>query len=230
MPDEHNKIRKVNNLFENCILTYNSLKKLNKSNINPVVSITVTHENCDDLEKIFNHLTKEEKIDYLKCTIVRDEGVYKRPQDKIEKILSAYNWLTDKIIEYQKSKNISNYNEKSLQGKVHYQKDKISFKLTQEIYKNNEYVSPCHAASLFGIITADGKVHPCEILEDKMIGDLRKHNMNFTEVWNSQKKQDVKNFILDTKCRCTYECALSFNILGNWRYQAKILTGLLSKY
>ncbi|MDA9624941.1 radical SAM protein [Candidatus Pelagibacter bacterium] len=230
LPDEHNKIRKINKLFENCILTYNSLKKLNKSNINPVVSITVTHENCDDLEKIFNHLTKEEKIDYLKCTIVRDEGVYKRPQDKIEKILSAYNWLTDKIIEYQKSKNISNYNDKSLQGKVHYQKDKISFKLTQEIYKNNEYVSPCHAASLFGIITADGKVHPCEILEDKMIGDLRKHNMNFTEVWNSQKKQDVKNFILDTKCRCTYECALSFNILGNWRYQAKLLTGLLSKY
>ena len=102
--------------------------------------------------------------------------------------------------------------------------------MTKEIYKNNKYISPCHASTLFGIITADGKVHPCEILEDKMIGDLRENDMNFMKIWMGQNKQDVKNFILDTKCKCTYECALSFNILGNWRYQAKLLSGLLSKY
>ena len=82
LPEQHNKIRKIDKLFENCILTYNNLKKLNNPKINPVISITVTHENCDDLEKIFNYLTEKEKIDSLKCTIVRDEGVYKKPKDK----------------------------------------------------------------------------------------------------------------------------------------------------
>ncbi len=230
LPENHNKIRKIDNLFENCILTYKSLKNLNKHNINPVVSVTVTHENCDDLDKIFHHLTENKKIDSLKCTLVRDEGVYKRPKDKIKKILSAYNWLTGKIEEYQENKRIKNYNTKSIQGKIHNKKDKISWQLTKEIYENNKYISPCHASTLFGIITADGKVHPCEILEDKMLGDLRENDMNFMKVWNSQKKQEVKNFILDTKCKCTYECALSFNILGNWRYQTKLLSSLFSKY
>ena len=100
----------------------------------------------------------------------------------------------------------------------------------EKIYPNNKYISPCHASSLFGIITADGKVYPCEILQDKEIGDLRKFDMNFIELWNSQKTKDVKDFILKTKCRCTYECALSFNILGNWRYQLKLLSGLISRY
>ena len=42
-------------------------------NINPVVSITVTHENCDNIKEIFDYLHKECGIDAIKCTIVRDE-------------------------------------------------------------------------------------------------------------------------------------------------------------
>ena len=230
IPEKHNQIRKIKNLFENCILTYSELKKLNNPKINSLVTITVTHENCDDVENIFNHLTKKNNIDNLKCTLVRDEGVYKRPKDKIKKILDAYNYLSKMISNYQKDNKITNYNSRSLQGKIHNKKDQISSELVKKIYENNRYISPCHASTLFGIISADGKVHPCEILEDKMIGDLREYDMNFMELWNSNKKKEIKNYILDTKCRCTYECALSFNILGNWRYQPKLLSALLSKY
>ena len=104
------------------------------------------------------------------------------------------------------------------------------FNFFKLVLKNNSYVSPCHASSLFGVITADGKVFPCEILEDRMIGDLRDYDMNFMEVWNSSKNKNTKDFILKSKCRCTYECALSFNILGNWRYQFKLLSSLISYY
>jgi len=230
IPEKHNAIRKIKNLYEDCILTYNELKKIKNPKINPLVSITVTHENCDDIENIFNHITKKSGVANLKCTLVRDEGVYKRPKNKINKILDAFNSLTKMINDYQKDNNIINYNSKSLQGKIHNKKDQISFELIKKIYEDNGYISPCHASTLFGIISADGKVHPCEILEDKMIGDLREYDMNFMDLWTSKKKKEVKNYILDTKCRCTYECALSFNILGNWRYQFKLLSGLLSKY
>ena len=230
LPDEHNKIRKIENLYQNCIQTYKELKKMNKENINPIIGITVTHENCDQIEKIFEHLTDKENIDSIKCTLVRDEGVFKRPKEKIEKILSAYSWLTDKIHLYQKSGKIVNYNSNSLQGRLHKKKDKISWELTKEIYKTNKYISPCHASSLFGVITADGKVYPCEILEDKLIGDLRKNDMDFMKIWLSQNNKNIKNFISETNCRCTYECALSFNILGNLRYQPSLISGLLTKY
>ena len=132
-PEKHNKVRKIDNLFNNCIDTYFRLKKLS-SNVNPVVSITVNHENCDDIENIFNYLVKDCKIDSLKCTVVRDEGVYKTPQAKREKIFQAYSWLTNKILEFTKNKTIKNYNQKSIQGKLHSKKDEISWELTKKMY------------------------------------------------------------------------------------------------
>ena len=34
--------------------------------------------------------------------------------------------------------------------------------------------------------------------------------------------EHTRDFILKTKCNCTYECAISYNILGNWRYQPQL--------
>ena len=92
------------------------------------------------------------------------------------------------------------------------------------MYMSPKYISPCHAGSLFGIITANGLVYPCEILEDKLLGDLRENNMNFTEIWKGAEAKKIKKFIKDTKCNCTYECALTYNILGNWRYQPSLIS------
>ena len=88
----------------------------------PVVSITVNHENCDD---------------------------------------------------------IKNYNLNTIQGKLHNKKDEISWELTRKMYLAPKYISPCHAGGLFGIITASGLVYPCEILEDKLLGNLRENNTDF---------------------------------------------------
>ena len=121
MPENHNRVRKVKNLFDSCIETYRLLKKMG-DNINPVVSITVTHENCDNIKEIFNYLNKECGIDAIKCTIVRDEGVYTTPTDKQKKILEAYDWLTNEIKNKMKTKEIINYNSNSIQGRLHQKK------------------------------------------------------------------------------------------------------------
>ena len=62
------------------------------------------------------------------------------------------------------------------------------------MYMSPKYISPCHAGSLFGIITANGLVYPCEILEDKLLGDLRENNMNFTEIWKGAETKKIKKF------------------------------------
>ena len=95
-PEKHDKVRKIENLFNNCIDSYFRLKKFS-SNVNPVVSITVNQENCDNIKNIYDYLVHKCKIDSLKCTIVRDEGVYKTPTEKKEKIYKAYEWLVAKI-------------------------------------------------------------------------------------------------------------------------------------
>jgi radical SAM protein with 4Fe4S-binding SPASM domain len=110
---------------------------------------------------------------------------------------------------------------------VHNKKDQISWQLVKKIYMDNKYISPCHAGSLFGIITANGEVHPCEILENRMLGRLRDNNMNFSSIWKSKETKNTKEFIINSKCSCSYECALSYNILGNKRYQLSLISAAL---
>ena len=115
------------------------------------------------------------------------------------KIFEAYSWLTNKILESTKNKTIKNYNLNSVQGKLHNKKDEISWKLTKKMYLEPHYISPCHAGGLFGIITGSGLVYPCEILEDKLLGDLRKNDLNFMKIWKNQETAEVKQFIKKNK-------------------------------
>ena len=92
------------------------------------------------------------------------------------------------------------------------------------------YVSPCHAGALFGVIGANGIVSPCEILDDRDFGNLRDFEMNFSKLWNSQIAKDTKKWIRKSHCHCSYECAWSFNILGNLRYQPSLISAALGKY
>ncbi len=226
LPERHNAVRKIKNLFDNCIDIYKTLKKMNVKNINPVVNITVSQENCDQIKEIYKYFTESCGIDSLKACIVRDEGVYKTPTDKAKKIFDAYVWLTNKINSDVKKNKIINYNKNSIQGKIHQKKDIISYEMVKEMYLKPKFISRCHAGGLFGIITADGKVFPCEILEKNLMGDLRENNMNLMKIWRNNVSNETRKFIKKSNCNCTYECALSYNILGNWRYQPRLLSSL----
>ena len=227
LPEKHNEVRKIKDLYSSCIKTYNLIKNFNLSNVSSTVGITVSEENCENIEQIYLYFKNKENINNIKCILVRDEGVYKTPENIKKKIFIAYNWLTNKIIEDQKSDNIKNYNTNSFQGKIHNKKDEICYSNIKKIYKNNTYISPCHASSLFGVIMPNGDVFPCEILKHDKIGNLKDYNMNFMKLWNSYENKQIKNKILSSKCKCTYECGMSFNIAGNYRYYPQLIGSLL---
>lgn len=224
-PDNHNKVRKINNLFENCYNTFHELKKLN-NRVNPVVAITVSEENSENIKEIYKAFIEKYNFDSIKCIIVRSEGVYKIPEINKKKIFEAYHWLSNQIEEDQKKNILKNYNLSSIQGKLHREKDKIANEMVRQMYLTPKYISPCHAGSLFGIIYPDGNVFPCEILEEKKIGNLREYNMDFMKLWKTEMRKEIKNFIIKSKCNCTYECALSYNVLSNWRYQPSLVYSL----
>ena len=57
--------------------------------------------------------------------------------------------------------------------------------MVKEMYLKPKYISKCHAGGLFGIITSDGRVFPCEILENSVLGSLRENEMNLMSIWNN---------------------------------------------
>ncbi len=44
-------------------------------------------------------------------------------------------------------------------------KNEMLWEIVSDTYVDPHYVSPCHAGALFGVIDADGSVHPCEVLD-----------------------------------------------------------------
>jgi radical SAM protein with 4Fe4S-binding SPASM domain len=226
-PEEHDRVRKISNLFKDCLKSYKILKKFGPK-INPVINITVTHENCNNIKNIFYYLVNDCGVESIKCCIVRDEGVYKTPEKKKKKIFEAYDWLTNEINKLCKNKKIKNYNTNSIQGKLHGKKDAISWEMVKKMYLKPKFLSNCYAGGIFGIIQANGDVYPCEILEKNLLGNLRDNKMDLMNIWENQKTKETRKFIINSKCNCTYECALSFNVLANWKYQGRLISSLFN--
>ena len=49
------------------------------------------------------------------------------------------------------------------------------------------------------------------------------------KLWEDKAAYDTKKWIKKTKCNCTYECAWSFNILGNTKYQKDLIFAAIGK-
>jgi len=225
--ENHDKVRKIKGLFEKCIETY-SIADSFKKNIFANVSITVSHENYDNVINIYDSLVQKHGVKSITACLVRDEGVYKTPIDKKEKILDGYKKLTTKITNDRQSGKMFGYDPKTIQGRMMNKKNEIMYKNLIDTYLEPKFISYCPAGSLFGVISAKGDVNACEILENNL-GNLRNYDMNFTNLWSDLETIKLKKWIKDSKCNCSYECAWSFNILSNVKYQKDLLLAAAGK-
>lgn len=222
-PEEHNRIRKVKNIFNDCIASYNAASNISK-NVETNIAITVTHENYSIVLELYDFLKKKYSIKKITAIMVRDEGIYRIPGSERAPILEAYRLLTNKI-KKDIDENEFGYSN-SLKSKVMNAKNKISYDNIYKTLNENKYISPCYAGKIFGVIKANGDIYPCEVLEEK-IGNLRDVEYDFLKLWYNDKAKKISKDIINNKCFCTYECAWSFNILGNYRYHPTLLKSVL---
>lgn len=84
--------------------------------------------------------------------------------------------------------------------------------MTVFMVKEKRAAIPCRCGKKLIVIYDNGDVFPCELLDYNM-GNLREHEYNLQKILNiDENKKFVKN-IIDSKCYCTWECALNNNIL-----------------
>lgn len=228
-PEEHNRIRKIKGLFDKTLASYQALRAIG-GNVGANVAITVSHENHAVAPDLYEALIEEYGVRAITATIVRDEGVYRIPEDHKRAILATYETVTRNIVRDLKAGRLEGYDTGTLQGRLMNKKNVLVNRIISDTYMEPHYVSPCHAGALFGVIGADGTVWPCEILGDRSLGKLRDYDMDFLKLWHDRPALEAKKWIRDSKCHCSYECAWSFNILGNLRYQPSLVAAALGKH
>lgn len=225
---DHNAIRMdkqikgPENSFEKAIKSIDHLKELQKiyDRINIGIIITFTSENQIKFKSIVKEIYELTKPDNITINLIRGN-----PKEKVNLDLDL-NLYREAV----KFRNELFYNNK-MSGHKRFKGNKLATAgrvmlndLTNKIYEENKYVTPCYAGNLSGVMYPEGDVYPCEILgDDHKIGNIRDFNLDFKKLWLSHKAKHEVKFIRKSKCFCTHECFNIVNILFNPKFYPKII-------
>lgn len=226
-PERHNEIRKIPGLFDRTIESYNIVKNSHKNCIS-TCNLTISEDNYEQIEDVYDYLTEKHKIETINPIVVRNEGVYEVPTDSKIALIEAYKKITKKNVENVDKGNLRGFSNFDIEGKVINEKNKIQYKMIAETYLKPKFYSNCVAGSIFGVVTSDGNVLPCEILDkDKALGNLKDYDFNFMELWNDTKAKNTRKWIKDTKCNCHWECIFTYNLVSSPKYSANIASKII---
>ena len=212
--DAHDEIR-GDNSYEKLKQTYKALSKLKKiyPRLYLGIIITVQNKNYHLFPGLIDEIYKEFNPTSISINLLR---YHYRDAEKLDpKIISGY----EKAIEgYEKLRNKNGYGffwNAIIKAKEKTQKD-----LILKVAIKDEFVTPCSAGNLGYVGMEDGSIKACEILPN-IVGNIYKEKIS--KIFKNQKSDILRKEIVKTKCRCTYECAMSTNALFNFDQQKKLL-------
>jgi MoaA/NifB/PqqE/SkfB family radical SAM enzyme len=217
----HDNIRGVKGLFDKAVLTYKELRKLEKiyPNFNVNIETTVSSYNDDHLLEMYDYFTKELGANTIFTLLTR--GAPREPASKFFNI-SKYERYAEKMEAGIKNRILTGYYNFPFCDVIN-AKRIVRHRLIAKTVRENRYQVPCMGGRLGAAIFANGEVLPCELHTDMVLGNLRDYNYDFKKIWFSEKADNARKTIRDTKCFCTYECFLTLNILFNKRMYFQIL-------
>lgn len=225
-PEKHNEMRKIPGLFDKTIESYKIVKNSYKNCI-ATCNLTISEGNYDEIENIYDYLTIEHNIETINPIVVRNEGVYDVPSQIKISLIEAYKKITDKNIQNVKNGKLRGFSNFDIEGKIINAKNELQYQMISETYLKPKYYTPCVAGSIFGVVKSNGDVFPCEILEEKKLGNLKDYKYDFMSLWNNNVAKDTRKWIKDTKCNCHWECIFTYNLISSPKYTAKIATKIL---
>ncbi len=220
----HDQIRGENS-YKRVRETYFKLKKLQKyyKNFNLNIVTVINDKNYKNSENFIENINNEFKPNTIGINLFRYHSL-KHPKLP-DHLIDSYIKATDKYFNLLDEKKVPGL--KSIFSKVLLLKDKIQKLIITKVAKYDEFVTPCTAGNLSYVIMEDGKIKPCEILDDG-IGNVINDN-DISAIFTSNKAKKLRKEITDSKCKCTYECAMSTNALFSWPMTKKYFGLILGK-
>ena len=216
-PEEiHDRIRGKNS-FQKLRETFKILKKLSKlyEKLHVNIVITVQDYNCKLFPGTISDLYKEFRPTSMSINLFRYQEL-NGPKIKDE-IISGYEAA---INEYEKIRTLKSYG--LISNMFLKAKEKIQKDLILTVAKKKQFVTPCTAGNLSYVTMEDGSLKPCERLSDNL-GSVNREDVDMDKLFYSTAAKTLRKKIKDTKCKCTFECAMSTNVLFNKDMFPKII-------
>jgi MoaA/NifB/PqqE/SkfB family radical SAM enzyme len=209
----HDEIRQFSGLFDRAVRTYQELRILEKHypNFSTCVEITVSAYNQDHLLELYDYLTRKLGVNTVFTLLTR--GAPRDPGAK-DFDIRKYEELHAVLERDNKGRILSGYYKMPFSDLLN-AKRIVRPRIIAKTVRERSFQIPCYAGTLGGAMFSEGQVLPCELYVDNEIGNVRDVDYDFKKLWYSPRADELRRYIRDTKCFCTYECFLTVNILFN---------------
>lgn len=225
--EEHDEYRKLNGLFDRVVKTINALKILqsSKPNLRIAIGMVVHGLNINKVENSAQWVRNNLPIDLLKPILVRGNPL--NPETRNDECIGIYDNIVERDRQWLMDKNTKKLNliDKVIRAKENVQRD-----LIKKISSTNTADIVCSGGRETAVMYPSGDVGGCE-LRDTVLGNVRKHNYNFSSVWFSEEADSFrKTSGSANECKgCYHHCFISpaiFRTPAMWPRIAKSIMAL----
>jgi len=213
--EEHDLNRFMPGSYNKIIECYNEISPLREKYHNLILDTNTVFTSSTEgkILEILTHLNENFEFDNHTVTYARGD-------------IKDENLKSDAKNEYIKMNEFLNNLERKKEKRFMYPAYRavrdVAWKNLMSVVFDDKFVTPCVAGRKLIVISETGVVRPCEML-DKTIGDLRDYNFDVKKLMASQEKKELADWIIKSKCKCSFECAHAANVVWNFSEIPKII-------
>jgi len=214
--EDHDKLRSMPGSFKKIQKSYNIISPLRSKYSNLVLDCNSVFTASSEtyLLSALKTINKDFKFDNMSVTYAR--GVIK--DESLKNVSKKRYILINQFLENrEKSK------EKRLLYPLWRGVNSVSRDNLMRTVFDDEFVTSCVAGRKLLVVSETGEVQPCEIL-GKSLGNLRDHDWNLNRLLKQNSVNKLQKWIKETKCKCSFECALAANVVWKPKNYPKVLS------
>lgn len=209
---DHDEIRRTPGSFEKVRQTYARLAALRARSRNLLIDVNTTFSglNQDRVDQIVSFVDREWDVDNLSVTYAR--GNIRDPEARKTSV-SQYRALIARLQQRPRRPDARPWSPliRAVIGET--------WDVIGQTLERGAMVIPCRAAARkLVVISETGEVYPCEILPGAQfgLGNLREAGYNIRRILQRPRAEGIRQYILKTRCHCTFECAMNTNVVYHW--------------
>lgn len=206
----HDEYRKVPGIFNKAL---DSLKRMSvevraeNPRFNLDVATCLTRSNKDHATKLHDDLRERVEFDYYQFLYPRGNAEFEEEKEvTADEFEAAMDHVEKRDIRRNHNPILAAVNKVAKAGILRF-------------LRTAEHPWDCLAGKKFISITEKGMLQPCEVLHqmtpdyDSDIGKLSDFDFDVRKALAAEKGREVVDYIKDTKCRCSFECAANCNVV-----------------
>jgi MoaA/NifB/PqqE/SkfB family radical SAM enzyme len=222
----HDKIRGVPGNFDKVMDTVERLKRVRQGypNLHVELGTVVSKMNMYHLEELADFVHSLEGIESYRNEIAEERAEFFNQDTSITPTADEYAELMKGF-----SQRIwANTRAKRELARVTEALRLVYYKYAARIMKENRQVLPCYGGVTNAHINPYGQVWPCAVLGyDQPMGDLKDHDYDFHQLWNSEQARQVRAYIKAHNCACPLANQSYSNILCSAKATTEVIVNVV---